>query len=91
MPITAARVYLQRIADWQAETGCTGAPPVAFDKKLSNWVQYCRTVGRRGRLNKEISDAFGTLGIALDRGPLRIELRAHDLRGDHFRWIELRQ
>lgn len=69
MPITAARVYLQRIADWQAETGCTGAPPVAFDKKLSNWVQYCRTVGRRGRLNKEISDAFLALGIALERGP----------------------
>lgn len=69
MPLTAAKRYLQRIAAWQASTGLSGAPPVAFDKQLSNWVQYCRTIGRRGHLNAEVSEAFTKLGIALDRGP----------------------
>lgn len=69
MSITTAREYLQRIADWQAESGRSGAPPVAFDKKLSNWIQFCRTVGRRGKLNEAIAEAFGLLGIAIERGP----------------------
>jgi hypothetical protein len=69
MPITAAKHHLERIAHWQAETGNSGAPPVVFDKTLSNWIQHCRTIGRRGLLNREVTDAFKALGIAIERGP----------------------
>lgn len=69
MGLSAARTHLQRIADWQRANGTSGAPPVSFDKCLSNWVQYCRTVARRGLLNSEVAAAFDQLGISIQRGP----------------------
>jgi hypothetical protein len=47
----------------------TDVPAVSYDKKLSNWIQYCRTAYRRGAIGREIADALIALGIRLERGP----------------------
>lgn len=67
MPRTTANEHLKKLADWQKENG-PGVPPVLWDKKLSNWIQYYRTIGRRGRLDPEIAAAFEKLGISIERG-----------------------
>lgn len=57
--------YLAHIAEWQLATGRTGAPPVAYSKKLSNWVQFARAEYKRGKLNEETASRLRRLGIAL--------------------------
>src|ERR1700736_2441360 len=66
---TDSKEYLRLLADWQRTNNCSGVPPVSHNKKLSNWIQYCRTAGRRGALRREIADALSALGIRLQRGP----------------------
>lgn len=63
-----AAEYLERISSWQAQHG-PGVPPVRFDKKLSNWIQYCRSAARRGALSGTTAEALRARGIRLDPGP----------------------
>jgi hypothetical protein len=69
-------LHIQNIKYWQAQTGETGAPPVNWDKKLSNWIQYARDAIRKAlSANKplpEYAPHLLALGISADHGPSTI-------------------
>jgi len=66
LPPKAAE-YVQTIAEWQEDNGgFRRLPPRTWNVKLSNWVQFCRTAFRNGKLGKDIADALLTLGISMD-------------------------
>lgn len=60
----AAAAHLAFLADWQAKNGgFIRLPPKSANVKLSNWVQWCRSQARKGKLNPHIAQRLSELGV----------------------------